>query len=539
MNFEELSFAALPDLIGVHALNAPHHLALVEGQREWTYRQLDAFMDRVAAALQREGQGPGHSVAICSAASLEYAGVFLGALRAGLCVAPLAPGVTATALRGMVRDAGARLLFVDAAAALALDCLPEHPCTSEERDGSNATRIALDGSASSMDLQAWLAQPGARPEAISIAPSSPFNIIYSSGTTGAPKGIVQAHAMRWAHIQRGAHYGYGAHAVTLLSTPLYSNTTLVVFVPTLAFGGTVVLMPKFDAASYLGLAQARRVTHTMLVPVQYRRLMAQADFEHYDLNAFRVKFATSAPFGAVLKADVLRRWPGQLIEFYGMTEGGGTCILEAHAHPDKLHTVGKPAPGHDIRLIDDDGLELGPGAIGEVVGHSASMMTGYHRQPAQTREAEWFDPQGKRFIRTGDVGRFDEQGFLCLLDRKKDLVISGGFNVYPSDLEAVLRAHPAVADVAVVGVASAQWGETPVAFVVLASHAGAPPNLGPGAVVVQASPPTAAELLNWANERLGKTQRLRDLQFMAELPRSAIGKVLKRELREGCLAWGR
>ena len=167
------------------------------------------------------------------------------------------------------------------------------------------------------------------------------------------------------------------------------------------------------------------------------------------------------------------------------------------------------------------------------------MMTGYHRQPAQTREAEWFDPQGKRFIRTGDVGRFDEQGFLCLLDRKKDLVISGGFNVYPSDLEAVLRAHPAVADVAVVGVASAQWGETPVAFVVLASHAGAPPNLGPGAVVVQASPPTAAELLNWANERLGKTQRLRDLQFMAELPRSAIGKVLKRELREGCLAWGR
>ena len=263
----------------------------------------------------------------------------------------------------------------------------------------------------------------------------------------------------------------------------------------------------------------------MLVPVQYQRIMALLSFDAHDLRSFRFKFCTSAPFAAALKADVVARWPGGLVEFYGMTEGGGTCILEAHAHPDKLHTVGRPAQGHDIRLIDDAGRELPAGdasAIGEVVGHSAGMMSGYHGQPGKTREAEWFDAQGKRFIRTGDIGRFDTDGFLTLLDRKKDMVISGGFNIYPSDLEAVLREHAAVADVAVVGVPSEQWGETPIAFVVRR----------------EGSALDADELLRWLNERVGKTQRLASLQYVAELPRSAIGKVLKRELREAHVVSG-
>jgi long-chain acyl-CoA synthetase len=288
--------------------------------------------------------------------------------------------------------------------------------------------------------------------------------------------------------------------------------------PSLANGGQVVLAEgRFDPAAYLALAERVRATHAMLVPVQYQRLMAVPDFGRYDLGSFHLKFCTSAPFTAALKADVLQRWPGGLIEYYGMTEGGGTCILEAHTFPDKLHTVGKPAEGHDIRLIDEDGREVPPGEIGEVVGRSVSMMTGYHHQPGKTREAEWYDAEGRRYIRTGDVGRFDAEGFLTLMDRRKDMVISGGFNIYPSDLEAVLRGHPAVADVAVVGVPSAEWGETPVAFVV--------PR---GAAPV----PVPADLRDWANARLGKTQRLADVRYLDELPRSDIGKVLKRQLRE-------
>jgi acyl-CoA synthetase (AMP-forming)/AMP-acid ligase II len=199
-----------------------------------------------------------------------------------------------------------------------------------------------------------------------------------------------------------------------------------------------------------------------------------------------------------------------------MTEGGGTCILEAREHPDKLHTVGRPAPGHDIRLIDDAGREAAPGDAGEIVGHSAASMTGYHNQPAKTRETEWFDAAGRRFIRTGDIGRFDADGFLVLLDRKKDMIISGGFNVYPSDLEAVLKQHADVSEAAVVGVSSETWGETPLAFVVLKSNS----SLG------------ESELLRWSNERLGKMQRLAAVHFVDALPRSPIGKVLKRELRD-------
>jgi long-chain acyl-CoA synthetase len=385
-------------------------------------------------------------------------------------------------------------------------------------DGAAPRCIALDGDAATGGFDDWLAPAGIRPQPVDLRPEHPFNIIYSSGTTGVPKGIVQPHGMRWAHVVRGAAYGYGPGSITLLATPLYSNTTLVSFFPTLGHGGCAHVMPKFDALRYLELAQSLRATHTMLVPVQYRRLMALPQFAGFDLRSFVAKFCTSAPFDAALKADVLARWPGGLVEFYGLTEGGGTCILEAHHHPDKLHTVGRPAAGSDIRLIDDDGRELpaGKGVAGEVVGRSPGMMSGYHGLPEKTREAEWFSADGLRFIRTGDIGRFDADGFLTLVDRKKDVVISGGFNIYPSDLEAVLRTHDGVADAAVVGVPSAEWGETPVAYVV--------PR--PGAVLA------AADLLAWCNARLGKTQRMAALHLIDELPRSAIGKVLKRDLRE-------
>ncbi|WP_235033864.1 class I adenylate-forming enzyme family protein [Pantoea sp. 18069] len=498
-------FQALSDLIRGHAQAQPDAPAVRDEHQSLSYRELDLLMDRVAAALQRDGVQPGEAIAICALNSARYAALFLGALRAGVVVAPLAPSSTAQSLASMLRDGQARHLFLDKGVQdLVAEAGTPVPC------------ISLDGLAPGRAFDDWLAADDARPQPVAVTPGSAFNIIYSSGTTGTPKGIVQSHGMRAAHVRRGGLYGYGPGSTTLLATPLYSNTTLVVFFPTLGFGGCVQLMAKFDATRYLQLSQQHRVTHTMLVPVQYQRIMALAQFGDYDLSSFRFKFCTSAPFLAELKARVLARWPGALTEFYGMTEGGGSCILDAHLHPAKLHTVGQPAEGHDIRLIDEEGREVGPGEPGEVVGHSPGMMTGYHNQPEKTREAEWFDAGGKRFIRTGDVGRFDADGFLILCDRRKDMIISGGFNIYPSDLEAQLREHPAVDDVAVVGVPSAQWGETPVAFVVRGKgHSVAP-----------------EEIMAWYNQRAGKTQRLADLRWMDELPRSPIGKVLKRDLRE-------
>lgn len=195
-----------------------------------------------------------------------------------------------------------------------------------------------------------------------------------------------------------------------------------------------------------------------------------------------------------------------------MTEGGGTCILSAKEYPEKLHTVGRPVDGHDLCLINDSGELVATGETGEVVGHSPAMMEKYLNQPEKTAAAEWFESSGKRFIRTGDIGRFDRDGFLTLIYRKKDMIISGGFNLYPSDLESVLWQHKEIADVAVVGVFSESWGEIPVAFVVLTGG----------------SQLTAEAIMEWANPQLGKMQRLADVSVVENLPRNAIGKVLKR-----------
>ena len=502
-------FMSVPELVRTHASERPTSTAFIQDDTVIDHAGVDAAMDRVAASLQRDGLVPGDTISICAATSINYAVVFLGALRAGVVPAPLAPSATPESIADMIADAGARHLFVDAVNANAL---------APVADRIQAQWITLDDSGHGTPFGEWLAAAGASPDPVTIDPDWPFNIIYSSGTTGTPKGIVQPHRLRWGHIRRGLspEYGIGPESVTLLSTPLYSNTTLVPFFQTIGLGGALVLMAKFDAERYLQLAQQHRVTHTILVPVQYQRLMELPTFDHYDLSAFECKLCTSAPFRAELKADILRRWPGRLIDNYGMTEGGGVCSLLAHRHPDKLHTVGQPVEGHDIRLIDDDGNEVPPGEAGEVVGHSPGLMIGYHNQPQKTAEAEWFAPDGRRFIRTGDIGRFDEDGFLMIIDRKKDMIISGGFNIYPADIEAVIRQHEDVADCSVVGVSSERWGETPVAFVV--------PAMG--------RQPDPDALRAWANERLGKTQRLADVQLRDALPHSAIGKVLKRELRE-------
>lgn len=502
----EREFGTLTDFIAIHAKEKSDKTAISCDEHELTYSALQDEMNRFAVALQRAGLKPKDSVSMCAVNSTNYAVAFLGTLLAGMTVAPLAPSSTPDDLIGMIEDSGAKLFFTDAASYAALkDKLADLDI--------QVLRFDLTGENSFAD---FLAEPGAKPEAVEIDPDQAFNIIYSSGTTGTPKGIVQSHKMRWAHTRPVEPVGFGETAVTLFSTPLYSNTTLVAFIPTLSGGGTVVLMSKFNTEKYLQLAEKWRVTHTMLVPVQYQRLMDFDDFDKYDLSSFEQKLCTSAPFNAKLKREILDRWPGGLTEYYGMTEGGGSCSLECHTYPDKLHTVGQPLPGHDIRIIDEDGNELPAGQTGEIVGSSGAIMNGYHNKPDKTKETEWYSPEGIRFIRTGDVGRYDEDGFITLMDRKKDMIISGGFNIYPSDIEHLLRKHDDITDVAVVGVESREWGETPVAFIVLKAG----------------STETTDSIKSWANGQLGKTQRVSDVVIRKDLPRSAIGKILKRELRD-------
>ena len=504
----EAEFGSFPGLIAAWGDYLGAADALFDGTTTLSWRETADKVERIAARLQADGLQRGQAVAIVGTTNAAYALVYLAAIRAGGCAAPLTTSASADQLSGMAADSGAIHLFIDQA----------------KLDELGDFRLPVENQILLSELDTFMAPEGTKAAPFDPAENDPLNIIYSSGTTGVPKGIVHSHGMRWRQMTFRAALNYGTDSRTICSTPLYSNTTMAVFLPTMYSGGCASLMGKFDVQKWLERAAGEKCTHTMLVPVQYRRLMQYEHFADYDLSAMRMKYCTSAPFPADLKAEALARMPGGLIEIYGMTEGGVACIFPVHEFPDKLHTVGKPAPGHFLKVMDEHGNEVPPGQPGELVGKSPTMMLGYKSQPEKTREGYWIDPSdGSVWQRMGDIGRIDKDGFVELVGRTKDVIISGGFNIFPIDLENELLKDERVAEAAVVGVPSELWGETPVGFVVLQ------PGAGDAAL---------EDIRTVANSRLGKTQRVSALHAIAEMPRSHIGKLLKTELRDLVLPAG-
>lgn len=501
-------FEAFGARIRRHAAANGEETALVEGTDRVSWAGLGRAMDETMGRLCRAGLRSGDVVAIAGEPSVGYMVAYLAVLAGGGCVAPLPLMAADTSLAAMIADSGATILLGSDMALERFDAI-----VSSDPRLQTITRLALE---SGLDRWIRLADVAiARGAAPEVPPDALFNIIYSSGTTGVPKGIVHDQLFRCRQAERMGAGGLRRGKVMLASTAMYSNTTLVAALAALGNGATLVLMRKFDVADFLAVAARERATHAMLVPIQCRRILDHPGFRAADLASLEYTIVTSSPFTTHGKDRMAAIWPGDLWEMYGLTEGGLTTMLDVKRFPDKRATVGRPPATARIRIVDEAGRELPVGAIGEVVGRSPSMMRGYHGRPDLTSAALVRLADGDVYLRTGDLGRFDEDGFLSIVGRAKDVIISGGFNIYATDLEEALIGRPGVVDAAVIGVPDDVWGETPVGFVVVR----------PGETI------DGAELLAATNRTLGRNQRLSALHIVDELPRNALGKVTKDVLR--------
>jgi acyl-CoA synthetase (AMP-forming)/AMP-acid ligase II len=500
----------LPDLIAQNGRWLADRPALIAESGRLSWREFADATARVANGLASLGVRPRDRVAVLMDSRQETVLALFGIVRAGAVAVPLNPSISDPAVAAMCADAGCVAVFASAHQCSRIDLL--------RATGVLAARhfIGCDAPPEGwQDFNAYCAAQSAHAPDLPIAPSHECNLIYSSGTTASPKGIIHTHAcrMHWAYDAALAlRYRNGCR--TLISLGLFSNITWVSMLATMLVGGTLVLLRSFDAEQALSVMETERVTHGAFVPVQLERLLASPRRHAFRSDCLETLMCCGSTLRAELKLGFAREFDCNLIELYGLTEGLMT-ILEPEDLESKVLSVGKPVLGADIRILGEDDREVEPGASGEIVGRGRLVMSGYHARDDANREATWVDPSGRQWLRTGDIGRIDEDGFLYLIDRKKDMILSGGQNIYPADIEAVIQAHPALADVAVIGIASERWGETPLAVVVLR----------PGHNL------HTTELLEWTNARVGKQQRISGAVWRDSLPRNANGKVLKRELR--------
>jgi acyl-CoA synthetase (AMP-forming)/AMP-acid ligase II len=499
----------IPDLFATHARHYPDKPAIRCGDETRSWGEFVGNINRIANFLIAQGVAKGDKVAVMMGNSPRMLECLFGAVRAGACVVPLSGLLTADQLAHLLDDCGAVAAFVS-------DDFAERVMPLQDRMDSIGTWVAdgFDG-AGWHDLGAVMgAQPDTVPD-IRHALTDPFNIIYSSGTTGLPKGILQTHRARlhWA-FSNAIEMGFTSDSRALTTTPLYSNGTWLMMLPILFAGGTLHVMPAFDAAGFLDLVARERITHTFMVPAQYLMVLERPELDDTDLSSLRTVLSAGSPLRRDTKRQIIDRISPGLYELYGFSEGFAS-MLKPHQHEAKFDTVGTPVLGFEVRILDDAGNELPRGEAGEIAGYGAGIMQEYHKRAEQTAELIWRDERGRTFIRSGDIGLLDEDGFLKIIDRKKDMIISGGFNVFPTDVEAIVGQHPDVMDVTVIGVPHEKWGESCLALVIPASGRS----------------PDPQAIRDWANERLAKTQRLVGVELRSEFPRNALGKVIKKELR--------
>jgi acyl-CoA synthetase (AMP-forming)/AMP-acid ligase II len=485
------------------------HIAIVDGQRRISYAEFDRRTDKLASALRHRGLRQGDRVATLQYNSAEFLELLFAAAKLGAIFLPINYRLAAPEIAYLLADSGADVfVWSDSLSQLARDAL---------RGEGVRVRLGVTvggtPSAHDVEYETLLESGESRALGMRVAGSDVAMLMYTSGTTGRPKGVMLTHDnLMWnAFNYLNASRPLRATDRTVTVAPMFHIGALgVPTLPLLYVGGTATVLPSFDAAPTLAAMADERVTVQFLLPVMWTALMAVPGFETYDLTSLELAVTGGSP----CPLPVLEYFQDKGVPFqegFGMTETApGATLLDADRIAEKRGSVGRPLFYTQIRIVDENDREVPSGEVGELVVRGPNVFAGYWGLPESTAEAfrgGWFH--------TGDLGRVDDEGFITLVDRKKDMIISGGENVYPIEVEQVLWRHHAVREVAVVGVPHSKWGETPIAVVAVEDGAGV----------------GSDELIAFARERLAHFKCPTRVEYVAELPRNATGKVLKRELR--------
>ena len=506
----------LSSLLAHHARFRPQATAVVFDGKRLDYAGFHARVNRVAHLLLRLGVQKGSRVATLLPNTLELLELYWACARTGAVAVPLSPLLTGSGLSSLLNDAGATCLVTQHSLLPAVEAaLPALKSLSP-----SCVLLIDDGPPAWGSYAALTASsPETEPPCAGVTADDLFNIMYTSGTTGLPKGIMHSHRVRAMYaLLLGAAWRMTPESVVLHTGAIVFNGAFVTLMPAFYLGATYILHRQFDAAAMIETIALEKVTHIMVVPAQIIALLDSSAFDPQKLASLQMILSLGAPLPQARKDQLNALLPGRFHELYGLTEGFVT-ILDKTDAVRKSGSVGCPPQFSEVRIVDDAGNDLPPGQAGEIIGRGPMVMQGYWGKPeltAQTLRDGW--------IFSGDIGYLDDEGYLYLVDRKKDMIDSGGVKVYPRDIEDIASRHPAIAEVAVFGVPHDTWGETPLAAVVLKVPNGTQ-NAGAAA--------SANELRDWINERVAaRYQRVQDVLIVDAFPRNAAGKTLKREMRD-------
>ena len=500
----------------MHARTRGSDTAIIYQDRVLSFAELDERSDRVAAGLSACGVGPGDRVAFLDKNTPAYFEVLFGAAKLGAVLCAINWRLSASEAAFIVNDAAAQIFFVGAEFAT----LAEHIRTETEH---LRTVVVLGAVHEKQDYEQWLASNPPRdgaPRPVDNTNDAVALQFYSSGTTGRPKGVMLTDSACLASLRRyGSVVGLDEHGMSQVATPLFHLAGSFWGLLNLYAGTPSVLLRDTDPAELVSSIEANAITHTVMVPAVIQKVLEVPHVTTADVSSLRLVVYGASP----ISEDVLKRAIGLLrcdfVQGYGLTESGGACVWLLPADHDpggpnshRLRSAGRPVPGIDVLVVTPDtGEPVAPEIVGEIVVRGSQCMQGYWQMPQQTDEVMRADG----YLRTGDVGYFDGDGYLYIHDRMKDVIISGGENIYPAEVENALMDHPAIADVAVIGIPDHTWGEVGLAL-----------------VVADQQSLTSDEVIAFARSRLAHYKCPGAVTFVDELPRNPSGKLLKRELRE-------